>query len=119
MWFNGIAIQYFGRNDLCAVGTLTIEDQTQSQSLLDRPKPLCLSLKQGGTMEIDVFTVIEYKGFSYTDYRNGEREIIEPQLKERGYTNIQFFNIEADSFGPLIRGIHTVKDGKPVEFYYG
>ena len=55
----------------------------------------------------ELFKEIEYKDFNFTNYRKGEQTIISPQLEELGYFDIEFFNLEADSFGPLIRGVNA------------
>lgn len=59
-------------------------------------------------------------GFDFERYFQGEQEILKPALWRRGYTDVRFYMIESDSFGPLIRGCKAVdEDGKPVEFFYG
>lgn len=55
----------------------------------------------------ELFIEIKYKDFNFSDYRKGEQTIISPQLEKLGYFDIEFFNIEADSFGPLIRGVNA------------
>ena len=67
------------------------------------------------TSRTNVFETIEYGNFSYANYWDGEQNIIKPALEAKGFTNVKFFSLEADSFGPLIRGINT--DQK--EFFYG
>lgn len=57
--------------------------------------------------------------FNSTYYARWEREVATPALVEAGYTDIRFYNVERDSFGPLIRGISTLKNGEQHTFYYG
>lgn len=71
---------------------------------------------------LDLHTVIgevditNYCGSYYYDW---EKKVATPALEKLGYTDIWFYNIEADSFGPLIRGVRCQKDGKSVEMFYG
>lgn len=49
-----------------------------------------------------------------------EREILEPQLIDLGYSNITWEMGEEDSFGPLSRLCHATRsDGKDVTYIYG
>ena len=57
--------------------------------------------------------------FDHNEYAVGERDILKPALIARGYENIVFFDIERDSFGPLVRGCGVTKDGIKQRFYYG
>ncbi|MET0785772.1 MAG: hypothetical protein ABWY25_03625 [Paenisporosarcina sp.] len=68
---------------------------------------------------IDLYTVIDMVGFDYDDYHDGELNILEPRLKEIGYTDIQWGPGETDSFGPLTRTCQAMKDGKLYFFVYG
>ena len=71
-------------------------------------------------MEQDVFEIVDSEGFSFAEYFDGEQDIIKPRLEALGFTNVRFYNIEADSFGPLIRGVEAKdENGNPVSFYYG
>jgi hypothetical protein len=61
-----------------------------------------------------------WKDFDFQRFTDGERNILAPALKQRGFTNIAFYMMEEDSFGPLVRGcVGTTKGGKRVRFYYG
>ncbi|RVM91493.1 hypothetical protein [Sinorhizobium meliloti] len=58
--------------------------------------------------------------FDFDDYRDGECDILAPALEKRGFTNVGFYMIEQDSFGPLVRGCRAVDPtGKSVRFFYG
>jgi hypothetical protein len=58
--------------------------------------------------------------FKFEDYYMGEQHILKPALERRGYTHVQFYMIEQDSFGPLIRGCKARNsDGNTEMFYYG
>jgi len=49
-----------------------------------------------------------------------EREILEPQLADLGYTDITWWTREEDSFGPLSRSCKAIdNNGDEVEFFYG
>lgn len=60
------------------------------------------------------------KGFNFSEYYTQEQTVIKPALEKDGYTDIQFFMGERDSFGPLSR-IITARDknGVMVKFIYG
>jgi len=72
---------------------------------------------------LDLFEFLgdpETDQFSFERYYEGERAILRPALEKRGYSDVVFYNIEADSFGPLIRGCRaTCHCGKLVRFFYG
>lgn len=72
-------------------------------------------------MICDVFDLVEFRDFDYSKYYDGEQDIIKPQLEELSYKNVSFYNIEADSFGPLVRGVKAECGitGDIHEFYYG
>lgn len=71
----------------------------------------------------DIFEIIgenvDMTNFCGREYWKWEDNVAIPKLTELGYTNIGFYNIEADSFGPLIRGGIAFLDGKQVKFCYG
>ena len=68
----------------------------------------------------DLPTAVNLKDFNYTDYYKSERNIIEPQLKVLGYTDIRFSDGERDSFGPLTRIVSAKNvNGESVRFIYG
>lgn len=49
-----------------------------------------------------------------------EKEILEPQLIDLGYTDFVWEMLEQDSFGPLSRLCHaTNREGERVTFFYG
>lgn len=72
---------------------------------------------------VDLFSLLtskETEGFEFDDYYDGEVTILTPALEARGYSNVGFYMIEQDSFGPLIRGVRaTDTAGKTVRFFYG
>lgn len=66
------------------------------------------------------FLGAEVEALDFSEYYDGERNLLKPALEKRGYTAISFYMIEQDSFGPLIRGCFAVCHcGKPVRFFYG
>src|SRR5690606_22144760 len=75
--------------------------------------------------EAEAENVLQFIGddalsFSFEKWAEGEEEIIRPALERRGYSDIGFYMIEEDSFGPLIRGVIAKNpEGKRVRFYYG
>ena len=44
-------------------------------------------------------------GFNFTNYIDDEKNLLIPAMEQEGYTVITFFDIEKDSFGPLVRGV--------------
>ena len=72
-----------------------------------------------GRYYVSLYNVISFDDFDFSDYFNGERNILEPRLKELGYENIRWEMGEADSFGPLSRVCHATRDGKTTHFVYG
>lgn len=75
------------------------------------------------TVAVDLFgflTEAETEGFEFDDYYDGETTILAPALEARGYSDVGFYMVEEDSFGPLIRGVRaTDAAGKTVRFFYG
>lgn len=62
----------------------------------------------------------EASAFDFSEYDEGERDILRPALERRGFTNVSFHMGEQDSFGPLSRGcVATDGDGKRRRFFYG
>lgn len=54
------------------------------------------------------------------DWSDWEVEIAAPALEAAGFASVSFYSIEADSFGPLIRGVRVEDaDGKSRRFIYG
>jgi len=74
-------------------------------------------------MATDLFSLLsdaETDGFEFEDYYDGEVTILAPALEARGYSDVGFYMVEEDSFGPLIRGVRaTDAAGKTVRFFYG
>lgn len=76
--------------------------------------------EENSALDLLDFIGKEAEAFSFDHYGDGEQEILRPALEKRGYTLIRFYNVEADSFGPLIRGcVATCHCGKRVRFFYG
>ena len=68
----------------------------------------------------DLGDIISFKGFSFVKYSEGERNILKPQLEALGYSDIKFYNLDADSFGPLVRGVSMKnKEGQLITSCYG
>lgn len=60
-----------------------------------------------------------FRGFIYgSNYRDGEKEFEKLLIKEN-FSKIEFYNIERDSFGPLIRGISAEQRGYKYKASYG
>jgi hypothetical protein len=61
------------------------------------------------------------KGFSYSEYYRGERELINPMLIALGLTLYKdWYSSEKDSFGPLSRAsIWKRVSGTLVQVWYG
>jgi hypothetical protein len=73
------------------------------------------------TPSINLFDILNFGEFDFGgDYRAQEVELLQPQLIERGYSNFIWFDVERDSFGPLVRGCTALSvDGELVDFFYG
>lgn len=71
---------------------------------------------------VDIFDLdLPDDEFDFANYREGERDILAPALRKAGYTiDGRWFSVEADSFGPLVRGVHaTAPDLRHIILYYG
>jgi hypothetical protein len=68
---------------------------------------------------LELEDIISFEGFTFKDWRNGEIEILQPQLIALGYIDIKWEMGEEDSFGPLTRTCHASKDGERYHFIYG
>lgn len=62
---------------------------------------------------------LDWEGFSFKNYREGELNILAPQLERLGYTIVAWAMGESDSFGPLSRIAFLEKEGIPYNFCYG
>jgi len=60
-----------------------------------------------------------WDGFSFCNYMTGEKDILQPRLEAKGYTNIIFSMGEYDSFGPLSRVVNARLNGERIKFIYG
>lgn len=69
----------------------------------------------------DVLNPKDLGGFSFDNYSRGEIDIFTPLLAALGYMDARFYNVESDSFGPLIRGCEAmdVIRNRKVRFFYG
>lgn len=70
----------------------------------------------------DLFDVLgaAADAFDWNRWRDGEERVLRPALEARGYTGVNFYMLEEDSFGPMIRGcVAHDADGKRVRFFYG
>lgn len=52
-------------------------------------------------------------------YVEWERNVAEPELRNKGYIPVGWRNGDADSFGPLVRLVDLVKDGIRQTYFYG
>lgn len=69
---------------------------------------------------IDLYEVINFDGFDCNNWRSGERDLLQPQLEAKGYTDLRWSMGESDSFGPLSRiCVGRDMEGAPVRFIYG
>ena len=69
--------------------------------------------------EKDILDELEITGFSFSRYYAEEKEKIKPKLEGLGYDSVEFWTIEGDSFGPLVRGVRAKKDGQIHQWSYG
>lgn len=46
--------------------------------------------------------------FRFAQYFQDERKKLQPKLEQAGYTNVEFFTVDSDSFGPLVRGVKAL-----------
>jgi len=70
----------------------------------------------------ELTNIISFEGFDFDPktYLDQEIDILTPQLKVLGYTEIRWLPGETDSFGPLTRICKAVSPaGKEVTFFYG
>lgn len=73
----------------------------------------------------DISNVIGEEACNHRDYCDSvryidwEQNVAKPLMEKAGYTNISFYMVEKDSFGPLIRGVRATKEGKNYKFFYG
>lgn len=76
--------------------------------------------EEAEALDLLQFLGAEVEVFDFEEYYEGERNLLQPGLEKRGYTNISFYMVEQDSFGPLIRGcVAKCHCGKRVRFWYG
>lgn len=71
---------------------------------------------------INIQDLISFKDFDFSTatYRQQEIEILQPQLEAYGFTDINWYDGERDSFGPLTRMVSAVHpDGNLIEMFYG
>ena len=57
--------------------------------------------------------------FDYKKYYETEQRVWKPAMEVLGYTYVEFWNLDSDSFGPLVRGVRALKDGKRHRWSYG
>lgn len=68
----------------------------------------------------NLMDLIEFRDFEFGQYRTHEEIILQPQLKNLGYTDILWLPGETDSFGPLTRVCKAKNPGgEVVWFVYG
>lgn len=76
--------------------------------------------EESEAIELLDFLGDDAEAFVFDEYSDGECDVLAPSLEKRGFTNVGFYMIEQDSFGPLVRGCRaTDPAGKIVRFYYG
>jgi hypothetical protein len=69
---------------------------------------------------VDLHKFISFEGFNYDNYYVDEREILQPQLEELGFSEFEWSMGEADSFGPLTRVCKAkTSNDQIVHFVYG
>jgi hypothetical protein len=83
--------------------------------------PLTSRREMDSTMaSINLLDIVSFDGFDWDDYRASEIRVLQPQLVDRGYSNFVWFDVERDSFGPLIRGLTALSNtGELIDFFYG
>ncbi len=69
-------------------------------------------------LELDT-QILDWSQFRFSHYRMDETCRIKPQLEALGFKNIEFYDIEKDSFGPLVRGIRMERHGIKYTASYG
>ena len=62
---------------------------------------------------------VSFDGFNFSDHYNGERDILQPQLENLGYTVVAWYDGDADGFGTLSRYAVCRKGGDTHRFMYG
>jgi len=63
---------------------------------------------------------LDFSGFDWKNFRQSEREVLQPQLSKLGFTDIKWMSGESDSFGPLTRSAGmTDTNGERITFVYG
>lgn len=71
---------------------------------------------------IDLHEIISFEGFGFSSktFRDQEKLLLEPQLKELGYSRFFWEMGDYDSFGPLTRVVHMRNsDDEQVKGVYG
>lgn len=69
---------------------------------------------------VDLTDVVNFEGFDWEKYYEGERDILQPQLEALGYIRFEWGMGEQDSFGPLSRMCKALNtEGKVAWFFYG
>lgn len=68
----------------------------------------------------DLSDLIHFDGFDVDNWRRSEMDLLEPRLRELGFSDIRWGPGETDSFGPLTR-ICTATDQNGIKrrFIYG
>lgn len=71
---------------------------------------------------LDILGPVNMKDYcgSHGKYLTWEREVVEPKLKELGYTiTCSWWTTDHDWFGPLSRAVKVSRDGQEVVLTYG
>lgn len=62
--------------------------------------------------------LISFEGFSYGKWPEHEITVLMPRMEALGYHDIRFYTVEADSFGPLVRGCTAILHGQSIPHHY-
>lgn len=62
---------------------------------------------------------VSFENYCSSNYTDWEDKIAKPILIANGYEDPYFVDVEADSFGPLIRKVKALKGERVVELFYG
>ena len=78
------------------------------------------TLGQLGAPEFDGYCANASRDGGRTSYLDWESSVRRWLIQNHGWGGFQWFDIERDSFGPLVRGLRCVDNkGKDREFFYG
>lgn len=68
-----------------------------------------MTIYAGRTLQGVLDTAPRTDDYCGHDYGKWEDDVVTPWIRKHGYVQVYFYNIDSDSFGPLIRGVKAIK----------